>query len=408
MPDANQTLNLLIKASSKEAKSAFKDIGLSISAVIGALYAGQKAYEKFVAPVIEYNKEIKDASESTGMAADQLSRFIQVGDDMGVSMASITRALELGTKNGFAPTIDSLADLADQGNAMGSPTERAALYTKLFGRQWAELNPILQLGGRRIRELAAAQADGLVVTYDEIHKTEELRQRLDSLADSYTALRNEIVLNVVPVVDLNFRATELTAKWAEMQEEMTGLKPTFLEWRSQWHLIEEAIRGADGVVETGIVHIGLMADATRDATGALEDLAGEAPWTAAAMAAMSSDPAVRATVDTLVEIAREADRAARALRRMQELLQFQFTPEQRQESGKRTGTHPGGGGEQEGYASGGQLTGAGSYLVGEHGAERFTPGTGGTVSPANDPLVRAINHMVRSLPVILRDAVQKA
>lgn len=59
-------------------------------------------------------------------------------------------------------------------------------------------------------------------------------------------------------------------------------------------------------------------------------------------------------------------------------------------------------------AQGGFVSGAGSVLVGEHGAERFTPGSGGTVSPANDPLVRAINHMVRQLPVILRDAVQKA
>jgi len=50
-----------------------------------------------------------------------------------------------------------------------------------------------------------------------------------------------------------------------------------------------------------------------------------------------------------------------------------------------------------------------SFMVGEHGAERLTLGTGGgTVSPANDQLAQAINRMVRTLPTILRDAIEKA
>jgi hypothetical protein len=58
-----------------------------------------------------------------------------------------------------------------------------------------------------------------------------------------------------------------------------------------------------------------------------------------------------------------------------------------------------------GMAMGGPV---GGYIVGEHGAERFTPGQSGTVSPANDELTREMRRLLRTLPVILRDAVEKA
>jgi uncharacterized protein YdeI (YjbR/CyaY-like superfamily) len=119
---------------------------------------------------------------------------------VGVEMGKVTKALEFATKNGFAPTIDNLAELADKGNAMSTTTERAAYYTKIFGRQWAELNPILEMGGERIRELPAAEVDGLVWTQEEIEKTEELRLGLDALQGNWEALRNEIVMAVTPAL----------------------------------------------------------------------------------------------------------------------------------------------------------------------------------------------------------------
>jgi hypothetical protein len=264
-------IDLIIRAIDK-ASSEFKKIGASLGSLkstwtefnnmLGVadrvMRTAQKAYQQTVGAVIDYNKSMLDAARSTRMGVEDLSRFVQVGDDMGVGIDSITRALQMATKNGFAPSISAIADLADRANALSTPTERAATLAKMFGRNWAELDPILQLGGQGIRDLAAAQADGLVVTEAEIKKTEELRLRVDALTDTWIAYRNEIGLQAVEIIDLNVRATQLTNTWAAQRQELTGQKPAFLEYIKNWHTTEEALRGAVGVMETGIVRAGLL------------------------------------------------------------------------------------------------------------------------------------------------------
>ncbi len=255
--------------------TGFNAAGLGAAVVVGGLAAGAR---RAVNDLIAYNKSISDAAGATGMGSEELSRFIQVADDFGVSMDSVTGSLQLATKNGFAPTIANIAALADETNAMTSPTERAAYLAQILGRNWAVLDPILRSGGRAIRENADAQADGLVVTEAEIKKTEELRLEIDALGDAFRAWTNDAALSAVEFVTLNVRATELTNKWAYMTQEMTGQKPTLIEYWRQWHLIEEAIRGANGVVETGIIRVGFMTSALGELTRpaweiALEDAA---------------------------------------------------------------------------------------------------------------------------------------
>ena len=77
--------------------------GVAIAGVTAVIGDGTKAYEQTVGAVMSYNKAILDASRATRMGVEDMSRFVQVGDDMGVSMDSITRALQMATKNGFVP-----------------------------------------------------------------------------------------------------------------------------------------------------------------------------------------------------------------------------------------------------------------------------------------------------------------
>lgn len=58
-------------------------------------------------------------------------------------------------------------------------------------------------------------------------------------------------------------------------------------------------------------------------------------------------------------------------------------------------------------AAGGPVSGGTTYLVGEKGPELFTPGQSGAITPNIDQLSRSIDRLVATLPVILRDAVQK-
>jgi len=205
----------------KKANTSFgqlKTTALEATAALGvatiAVYAGKRAFDATVGAVVDYNKAISDASEASGTTVEDFSRIVQVADDFGISMGDVQTSLALATKNGFAPSVDSLADLADRLNSIKSPTERAAAAAKIFGRNWAALDPVLQAGGKAIRNTAAAIQDGLVVTQQELAQTESLRLQLDMLNDSWADLKNTIGLAVVPVLnDVAFAFNQSEKEW---------------------------------------------------------------------------------------------------------------------------------------------------------------------------------------------------
>src|SRR3990167_8953950 len=205
----------------KKANTSFgqlKTTALEATGALGvatiAVYAGKRAFDATVGAVVDYNKAISDASEASGTTVEDFSRIVQVADDFGISMGDVQTSLALATKNGFAPSVDSLADLADRLNSIKSPTERAAAAAKIFGRNWAALDPVLQAGGKAIRNTAAAIQDGLVVTQQELAQTESLRLQLDMLNDSWADLKNTIGLAVVPVLnDVAFAFNQSEKEW---------------------------------------------------------------------------------------------------------------------------------------------------------------------------------------------------
>jgi len=372
MPDATQNLKLKITADSSQAKQALGGVaglGAAIAGLTAALYTAKQAYKNFIEPVIAYNKEIKDLSAATGMAVEDLSRFVQVGDDVGVQIGAIDTALKFATKNGFAMTIDSLAALSDETNAMADPTEKAAKLVKIFGRNWSELNPILELGGRRIREMAAATEDGLVVTQEEIDKTEELRLDLDALNDRWLSIRNNLVIGVTPAL---IQATQRQNFWTAALN-MTRKEIEAVDRGIEQDLIP-ALSELDGFEATPEVDLILMINGHQVSIDLFR-----AMLNAGTNRRFYSDVTGGSVIPSALST----------------------TPAYSDETEKQRR-------ERTGEALGGQVSGGSSYLVGEHGAERFTPGVSGSLAPANDPLVQEIRRMVRTLPIILRDAVQKS
>ena len=204
-----------LSGSLKKIKGGLKDViggvtGLNpaLFTLAGAVAGVSAAAVKGTKELIDYNKSMKDSADATGATVEEFSRIVQAADDVGISMGAVETALKMATKNGFAPSIDSLARLADTANAMNTPTERAAYLAKIFGRNWAELNPLLARGGQAIRDMTAAQADGLVVTDKEVEQTEQLRQNIDKMTDSWIALRNTALLPVVQEINTEVDALQ--------------------------------------------------------------------------------------------------------------------------------------------------------------------------------------------------------
>jgi hypothetical protein len=174
---------------------------IALGAATAAAYAAVKAYNAIIVPTIEYARTVREMSQALGIATDETSRIIQVADDFNVSIDELRVALQLAAKNGFAPTVENLAALSDQMAGIKDPTQRAAAMAKIFGRNWASINPVLSAGGAQIREMAAAVDEGLIVTQSASVETRRFELALDDLNDSAMAVRNTIGLGLIRAIN---------------------------------------------------------------------------------------------------------------------------------------------------------------------------------------------------------------
>lgn len=319
----SQTLELIIRARDEASRQlgVIKDKFNGLNEVLGAAAIGfggvvaagklaQKAYEDVLVPVMDYNRELKNMADATGMSIEEAARLTEVSEDLGIAQGELATAMQLATKNGFDPSLASIAALADEIAGMNDPSERAEYLSKLLGRNWAVLLPLLQDGGPAFLALAAAVDEGLIPTEQFVSDTEQLHIQVDHLNESMETTKNKILIDLIPAF----------------------------------------LAGADAAADF-LKKLGLI-----NATGGIN-------------ITLTSTGVPGGTVLSAYEK-------------------------------WKLGGH---------RAMGGEVgTGGDAYMVGEHGAERFTPNVPGTVTPTRDQLASSIDRMVKTLPTILIDAIERA
>lgn len=157
--------------------------------LVGAVGALANVTKEAFAETLDYNKSVRELADNLNITTVETSQLIQTADDFTVSQNDLTTALEMALKNGFAPSIDTLAQMSDAYLAINDPTERAAKLTAVFGRNWAALTPMLKAGSQAIREAAATQDENLLVTEEQARATREYEIELDILTDKFDALK---------------------------------------------------------------------------------------------------------------------------------------------------------------------------------------------------------------------------
>jgi len=149
---------------------------------------------------VAYNKSILDLAQNLNITTEETSRIIQMADDFSVSQDKVTNSLQFALKNGFAPSIETLATMSDRYLEIQDPLLRAEELSKVFGKSWDDLTPILKRGGDAIRAAAAGIDDSLIVTQKSADLSEEWRIQLDNLGDSVTGLTNNLSLELLPAL----------------------------------------------------------------------------------------------------------------------------------------------------------------------------------------------------------------
>lgn len=185
------------------------DVSLSMADLNAGIEIAQKAFQMLnqaldatVGFTVEYAKEVRDLSRTIGATPDDASKLIQVADDVNVSYGTLTSALEAGIRKGVKPTVDGLAQMADEYNAIQDPIERTKYLMDNFGRSGADLAPLMELGAAGIREAGdAAEAAGLVMNTQAVQAARNYEIAMDNLSDTIGGVKISIGNFLIPVLN---------------------------------------------------------------------------------------------------------------------------------------------------------------------------------------------------------------
>lgn len=181
-------------------KDAIRGVSIAMVVGTGAVLAAKKAYEATIAPTVAYNKQIREMTQVTGLGAEEISRIVQVGDDWGISIEALRTSLGYMNKMGVTPSIENLADLADE---YVNTTDKAAFAekaAKLLGRGYQTLIPLLAKGGDELRAQTEAIDDNLIATEKSIAEARKYELALDALQDRWVGLTYTIGNVAIPVL----------------------------------------------------------------------------------------------------------------------------------------------------------------------------------------------------------------
>jgi hypothetical protein len=222
---AQKVFNIIIKllkegGADKETVSGLVDIKNAL--VTGAAIAGtfavayktvDKVLDETVGKFAAYATEVDVFKSALSTTAEEGSRLIQVADDFGISAEEMQKSMFRAVKEGFEPTIEGLAGMADEYNALATPQEKADFLVKNFGKSSQELTRLLGEGGQAIRDRAAAVSDSLVMDEAAIQKAREYAFAQDALNDSIDGFKISIGERFIPPITaaINSMADAATA-----------------------------------------------------------------------------------------------------------------------------------------------------------------------------------------------------
>src|SRR3990170_6527805 len=135
-----------------QAMAGFKDFTKVLGAGAAAIFTVSKGLDATIGSYVQYGQQVRELSTNLGISTEETSRLIQVSDDFKISVEEVRTSLQMAAKNGFEPSVENLANLADELQGMEKATDRAARMSQIFGRNWAVLNPLLEEGGDALRK----------------------------------------------------------------------------------------------------------------------------------------------------------------------------------------------------------------------------------------------------------------
>ncbi len=201
-----------------------KELGNSII-LIGGIVSSLSSFAIEAAGTAD---ELLTLSKVTGLSTDELQKFQYASKFLDVSVESMSdalkeltnkmydaknggseareafRKLHLSIKDGNGQMKDANEVFYEAIDALGrikNQTERDAIAMKLFGESARNLNPLIEAGSEKLRQLGIeAESLGVVMGEESIHKLGQLQDAMDKFDATSESLKNNLALALLPIL----------------------------------------------------------------------------------------------------------------------------------------------------------------------------------------------------------------
>jgi hypothetical protein len=222
------------------------NIPISAMELFGKAIKGGIEYTKYSIEIYsDYVDQISIMAAYTNTTTEEMSKLFQITDDLRIPLESVEMALKYMTQNGVAPSIEGLANLADQYNALDDPVARSQFLLESFGRAGQDMARIMELGSEAIRDNADSIEEWMIVTGKSEEAVMEYKAAQDRMEEATMRVQYQWASTVIPgwtklmtaILDTNDEIRTSEASWmryagilSAVQTVVVGLKNVFQEF----------------------------------------------------------------------------------------------------------------------------------------------------------------------------------
>lgn len=241
---------------------------------------------------VAYTEAMRKAATTTGASVSFVSQFTEAADDQFVSQEAVIASLgrfskglggvtdmeggfnasgkgvaqvleDMGVKATDAsgkvrPMEELIPALADKFREMGPGVKTTALAIQLFGKQGAEMLPVLLQGSEAMKaSMQAAKDMGLAIDQDAVAAVKRLKVAQDSLGDSFTAIERKISLAVIPALADEIEYLNSLSSWTALYD-----------YQQKYSALEQLKQDADKIASAEAASAAQVAALSQTATAA--------------------------------------------------------------------------------------------------------------------------------------------
>jgi hypothetical protein len=159
-------------------------------------------------------------ADSTNLAVEQASAFIEVAGDLGIESSVLEKAINkmniaigkgskefnaLGVEvayndKGLVDTNETFLRTVDALNRLSDGTDRSRYASAVFGKSWMEMSEIISMGAGNLRTALGSVSDAKIINPEELKRARDLRDAQDGLRDAFEDVTITIGQNLVPAL----------------------------------------------------------------------------------------------------------------------------------------------------------------------------------------------------------------